>query len=381
MRKTSAVLALLVLATACGALGAEPRAQLLGPRTASEGAAWRATLVIRPAPRVTPRVVATVGGTSVAVRVRPAAGPGRYALAATFGRPGRWTLAARIGAKRHALGHVAVGAAPIRLASVLGIALHPDGSLLVADGAASRIVRLDLASGRLTRLAAPGLSAPTGIDVARDGTVYVADRHARAVFRIRAGTTTRFAEYPEPLDVAVDAAGEVFVTGRGNTVLRIAPATGSSRYAGTGADASAGDGGPALEASLASPHGIAVDPNGDVVVAELASVRRIERATNVIRTIAGSGERRLCRERGRAREVCLTAIRVAFAPDGDLWVADPENSRLWQVADGEAVAHDLGFPPLDVAVLSPAAVLVADDANRRVRRFDVATGAVTTVAG
>jgi hypothetical protein len=173
----------------------------------------------------------------------------------------------------------------------------------------------------------------------------------------------------------------VFVTGRGNTVVRIAPATGSSRYAGTGAEASAGDGGPALEASLASPHGIAVEPGGDVVVAEVAGVRRIERSSNVIRTIAGSGERRLCRERGRAREICLTAIRIAFGPDGDLWVADPENSRLWQVAEGEAVAHDLGFPPLDVAVLSPAVVLVADDANRRVRRFDVATGAVTTVAG
>jgi DNA-binding beta-propeller fold protein YncE len=79
--------------------------------------------------------------------------------------------------------------------------------------------------------------------------------------------------------------------------------------------------------------------------------------------------------------VCLTALRVAFAPDGDFWVADPENARLWQVVDGVARAHDLGFAPLDVVVESGTTVLVADNGNRRVRRFDAATGTVTNVSG
>lgn len=382
MRATKAIIVLLALASACTAFGAESeRVRLVGARTAVAGAPWRATLDVRPAPQATPRVTAVAGRTTVNVRARRVAA-GRYALAATFPRAGRWRVSARIGSARHPVGTITAAPAPIRLASALGIALHPDGSLLVADGDASRIVRVDLASRRITPFAGSGFVAPTGIDVARDGTVYVADRRAGAVFRIRGGTTTRFADYPEPLDVAVDREGTVFVTGRANTVVRIDPTTGeATRYAGTGEDRSAGDGGPALRASLASPHGVAVDPEGNAVVAELSKVRRISRETHAIDTIAGTGERRICGDHRPPREVCLTALRVAFAPDGDFWVADPENGRLWQVADGRARAHDLGFPPFDVAVESDTTVLVADNANRRVRRFDAATGTVTTIVG
>ena len=77
----------------------------------------------------------------------------------------------------------------------------------------------------------------------------------------------------------------------------------------------------------------------------------------------------------------LTALRVAFEPDGDFYVADPENARLWRVADGEARAFDLGFAPFDVVVESETTVLVADSLNRRVVRYDVATGATTRVIG
>jgi DNA-binding beta-propeller fold protein YncE len=209
--------------------------------------------------------------------------------------------------------------------------------------------------------------------------VYVADRHAGAVFRIADGAVTRLAEYGEPLDVAVDSRGTVFVTGRENTVVEIDPESGETTpYAGTGEDASAGDGGPALEASLAAPHGVAVSPDDEVVVAELASVRRID-GTGAIAALAGTGERRLCAEAGRADRVCLTAIRVAFAPNGDFYVADPENSRLWQVSGEQARALDLGFPPIDVAVESPTTVLVADNEGRRVVRYDISDGEAVPV--
>jgi outer membrane protein assembly factor BamB len=267
----------------------------------------------------------------------------------------------------------------IQLSSALGIALLPDGGLLIADGDAGRVVRADLDSGGLSTFPSGGLVAPTGIDVAPDGTVYVADRHAGAVFRITDGAVTRLAEYGEPLDVAVDSQGMVFATGRENTVVAIDPGTGDATpYAGTGQDASAGNGGPALEASLAAPHGVAVTPDDQVVVAELASVRRID-GTGAIRSIAGTGKRRLCAEEGRADRVCLTAIRVAFAPNGDFYVADPENSRLWHVSGDRARALDLGFPPLDVVVESPTTVLVADNESRRIVRYDVASGEAVPV--
>jgi hypothetical protein len=268
----------------------------------------------------------------------------------------------------------------IQLSSALGIALLSDGRLVIADGDAGRVVQADLDNGRLSSFPSEGLVAPTGIDVAPDGTVYVADRHAAAVFRIEDGVVTRLAEYGEPLDVAVDSQGTVFVTGRANTVVEVDPETGeSTNYAGTGGDASSGNGGPALEASIASPHGIAVTPDDDVVVAELTSVRRIDRATNGIRAIAGTTERRLCGEQGRPLEVCLTALRVAFAPNGDFYVADPENSRLWHISGGRARALDLGFPPFDVVVESPTTVVVADNEGRRIVRYDVSSGAADPV--
>ena len=274
----------------------------------------------------------------------------------------------------------APAAEEIRLSSTLGIALLPNGTLLIADGDAGRVVQADLDSGQLAEFPSDGLVAPTGIDVALDGTVYVADRHARTVFRIADGAVTRLAEYGEPLDVAVDSRGTVFVAGRENTVVEVDPETGESTpYAGTGEDASSGNGGPALEASISSPHGVAVSPEDDVVVAELASARRIDRATGEIEAILGTGERELCAEHGPPLEVCLTALRVAFAPNGDFYVADPENSRLWHVTGGRARAHDLGFPPFDVVVESATSILVADNEGRRVVRYDVPGGAVTTV--
>jgi sugar lactone lactonase YvrE len=312
------------------------------------------------------------------------AAAGRYQLSATFPTPGRWRISARVGTSRHALGVIVVSAAPIRLLSVLGIALHPDGSLLIADGDSRRVVRADLGSGRLTTFAtAGGIVAPTGVAVARDGTVYIADRLAPAVFRVKNGAVSRFAAYGEPLHVAVDSQGTVFVTGRENTVVRLDPTTGAAtRYAGTGVAGSSGNGGPALAATLATPHGIAVDPGGNVVVTEDASVRRIDKATNVIDAIAGTGTaRRLCGEQGPPLQMCMTAIRVAFEPDGDFYVADPENSRLWRVAGGEARALNLGFAPFDVVVESATTVLVADSLNRRVVRYNVSTGASTTVVG
>lgn len=297
-----------------------------------------------------------------------------------FPTPGRWSISARVDGRRHSLGAVVVTAARVRLRSVFGLALHPGGGLLIADGEANRVVRADLQNGRLTTFASNGLSTPTGVAVAPDGTVYVADADARAVFRVAGGGVTRVMQYAVPLDVAVDSQGNLFTTGRENTVIRVDAATGTAtRYAGTGEAGSSGNGGPALDARLATPHGITVDPNDNVVIAEDGSVRRIDRATSIIRAIAGSGQRSLCGERGAAFEVCMTAIRVAFEADGDFYVADPENARLWHIADGDAQALNLGFRPFAVVVETETTILLADNPNRRVVRYDVRTGVVETV--
>lgn len=379
-RRASAAAALLALVAACGAFAAEAATiRFSGPRTATAGGVWRASISVRPAPKLAPRVEARLGGAVARMAVRRA-GAGRYALSASFRRPGTWRLVATAGGRRHRLGTVTVRLRAIRLQSVLGIALHADGGLLIADGDSRRVVRVDLATGLLATFAAGPLIAPTAVTVARDGSVFVADRGAGGVFRVANGAVTRWIPYGDALAVAVDSVGNVYSSGREHTVVRRDAATGAvTRYAGTGEEGSSGNGDPASAARVFAPHGLAVDPHDDLVIAEVPSVRRVDRATGVINAIAGNGVRPLCREEGPALEVCLTALRVAFETDGDFWVTDPENRRLWRFARGVARAFDLGFPPFDVVVEPVGSLLVADNLGRRVVRFDPATAGTSVV--
>ena len=260
-----------------------------------------------------------------------------------------------------------------------GLAFHPDGGLVIADGDAKRVVRADVATGRLFAIASTGFAGPTGVAVASDGTIYVADGIGEGVFRIANGAVTQVAQYRQPLHVTVDRDGNTYFTGRENTVVRLDRSGAATRIAGTGEAGSTGDGGPALAARLATPHGIAVDPTGNVVIAEDATVRRIDRVRNVIEGIAGNGTRSNCGARGRALQVCLSALRVSYEPDGDFWISDPDNDRLWRVSNGDAQAFELRFSPFDVVAESPTTVLVADSENRRVMRLDAATGVATQV--
>ena len=118
-----------------------------------------------------------------------------------------------------------------------------------------------------------------------------------------------------------------------------------------------------------------------MAVAEVGSVRRIDRTTNVLERIVGTGARQLCGEQGPPLRVCLSALRLDFAPNGTLWIADPENRRLWRVSGGAARAYALGFAPFDVVGRSATEVLVADNEKRRILRFDASSGRVTTVVG
>src|SRR4029078_10482440 len=73
----------------------------------------------------------------------------------------------------------------------------------------------------------------------------------------------------QPFGIAVDAAGNLYITDTGNTVIRkITTAGVISTIAGTGSDGYTGDGGPATAASLRGPKGVAVHTAGNVVIAD-----------------------------------------------------------------------------------------------------------------
>lgn len=160
----------------------------------------------------------------------------------------------------------------------------------------------------------------------------------------------------------------------------------------------AGDGEPATAALLNRPEGMAVAPDGAVLVADSQNhrIRRIA-PNGIITTVVGDGVADLTGDGGPAFNASLnTPTDVVFGPDGSYYIADSLNHRLRRVAPNgiittfagsvQGLAGDGGpatsarlSVPRELATMPDGALLIADVANHRIRR--IAAGVITTVAG
>lgn len=195
-----------------------------------------------------------------------------------------------------------------------------------------------------------------------------------------------------PRALAYDTAGNLYIADtRNHQVLRVDTAEKLTVVAGTGRQGFAGDGGPATNAELNTPSGIAVDSAGNVFVADTGNgrVRRIAIADGTINTVAGSGVAGFSGDNGQA---VTAALRMpgALAVDGTgaLYIADTGNHRVRKLlgdgtiatvagngqegdaGDGSAaLAASLGTVSA-LAVTSSGQVLIADTEARRVRALN-----------
>ena len=152
----------------------------------------------------------------------------------------------------------------------------------------------------------------------------------------------------EPFAAARDRAGNLYICEhKGQKITRIDPAGAVTRFAGTGSPGFGGDNGPASAASFTDPHGIVIAPDNRMYVADTQNhrIRRIDLRTGIISTVAGTGERGYSGDGG-------PAVKAKF--DGTFGIALDAGGRKLYVAD-------LG--------------------NRRIRRIEIESGIVTTVAG
>ncbi len=167
----------------------------------------------------------------------------------------------------------------------------------------------------------------------------------------------------------------------------------------------AGDNGPAIEAWLDTPGGIAVGPGGDVYFADSNNhvVRRIDPRSGVITTVAGNHELGpgFSGDFGPAADAQLdNPDGVSIAPNGDLIIADAHNDRIRRIdhdsGDIDTIAGDQdggfggdGGPAVKALLYTPSAaveapngdVYIADTLNYRIRRIDHETGDIDTIAG
>ena len=203
----------------------------------------------------------------------------------------------------------------------------------------------------------------------------------------------------EVLGVAVDAVGNVYLAEPKRRRIRKIDLSGViTTFAGTGEWGFSGDGGPAVEARLGQPSGIAVDRNGRVYVADESNrrLRRID-ASGVITTIAGTGEWGFSGDGGPATEADLGSVRnVATDPRGNLYLAqwrrirkiDPTGVITTIAGTGQDADAGDGGPAteaslswnLNVAADAVANIYIADAPNHRVRKVDP-EGTITTLAG
>jgi sugar lactone lactonase YvrE len=207
-----------------------------------------------------------------------------------------------------------------------------------------------------------------------------------------------------PGALAYDSVGNLYFAETARHVIRRINPTGAlTTVAGTGTQGFGGDTGPAANALLDSPTGLAIDSSGNLFIADTHNqrIRRVDASTAIITTVAGVGTAGFAGD-GKAALGATLCLPGALTVDalGDLYFADTCNHRVRRI-DGvtgligtvagngtQGFAGD-GSPATAASIDSPAGIAVdgqgniflADAHNQRVRRIGHATGVMTSVAG
>ncbi len=232
-----------------------------------------------------------------------------------------------------------------------GLAIDAAGNLYIADSTRQRVRKIDT-SGIITTVAGNGVEGFSG----------------------DAGPAVN-ASLDFPIGVAVDRAGNIYVAdGNNNRIRKITPGGIISTLAGTGVAAAAdasGDGGPAIFGSLNIPSDVAADASGNVYIADSGhnEVRMVNPA-GTISTVAGTGENGYSGDGGPATQAMLNyPWGLAADPLGNVYVADRVNTRIRLLASGVA----LGQP-----VLQPDPVV---NGASFAQNAAIAPGSIVTIFG
>ena len=204
-----------------------------------------------------------------------------------------------------------------------------------------------------------------------------------------------------PRDVAIDRQGNIYIADTSNYRIRKIDISGIiTDIAGNGIPGFGGDGGPAGEASFSRVSGIAVNNAGEIFLADTGNhrIRKISRE-GIISTVAGTGENGYSGDNGPANQAMINyPYGVACDDQGNLYIVDTSNQRIRKVGPAGIIttiagSGDYGFsgdngPAVQASLWSPSGVAVDEDgalyivdrANHRIRKVD-AQGVITTIAG
>jgi streptogramin lyase len=288
-----------------------------------------------------------------------------------------------------------------RFAGPSGVAVDSAGNVYVADSG-NNTVRKITPGGAVTTLAGtPGVSGsadgtgpaaqfndPIGLAVDDSGNVYVADSGNSTIREIAPGGavttlagaagvfgasdgTGAAAEFSGPTGVAVDASGILYVADEGNATIRmIAPGGVVSTYAGMAGDYGYADGNIA-SAVFSSPQGVAVDAGGNVYVADNGNedIREIS-AVGVVTTLAGTTGIAGSLDGTGSGARFNNPSGVAVDGSGDVFVADAGSNVIREITSGNVVSTFAGTSGVGQA-----------DGTGPAAQFDNPHGMATDAAG
>lgn len=235
------------------------------------------------------------------------------------------------------------------------------------------------------------------------GLLFAFSMHSQIISTV-AGTAT----WRQVVSVAVDSAMNQYIADyEGHVVYKVDRSGVASVVAGVaGRRGYSGDGGPAANAQLNNPSGVAIDPGGNVYIADTTNDRiRKVAPDGIITTIAGTARPGFSGDGGLASSTQISSpIGMAIDSRGNLYFADYGNARIRRIAPGGIITTIAGFGrrgysgdgeaallaqinPGWIALSADGSLFFSDDGplrgaggNRRVRKI-AANGLISTLAG
>jgi len=235
-----------------------------------------------------------------------------------------------------------------------GIAIN-NNNLYIADEKNHRIRKVDLTTGIISTIAGNGSTGYSGdgsaatsatlnypIDVAIDsvGNLYIADNNNNCIRKVNAATNiidtfagncsnagyngdgriATTATLSNPTGIALDSSDNLYIAEYGNSIIRrVDKNTGTiSTVAGDRSYGYSGDGAAAINAQLSAPIDVALDHNDNIYIAEIGNniIRRVDKNTGNISTVAGNGSRGYGGDNGIATNAVIVHIPTACGKAG-----------------------------------------------------------------